>query len=190
MFAVEPRVPYIRFFDPQLVGLRDSSPHLPLREQIRELALGHASLEATRADGRAKRRAKHESAVARTHGEPLELVVDQDVWAIIPPIGVGSKLERHLAWWRVEKFDSRTGKVDIVYRGDMDVPYRASVHVRNTRPFAVVRPLDPPHLLVDEVFRSELSHCAVGRHVEPATVGAGGTRCRNRGGGEAISVGG
>jgi hypothetical protein len=155
LHGVEPSLPFTRFFNPDLDGLRDSSPHANLRSQVRELAFVHASTAVVREADRQAKRAKHEAAVAKTHGAELEWQPGDAVWAILPPVGVGSKLAQREAWsgpWEVVSFDSVSGKVELVYLSDTDARFEATVHVRNTRPFSAQRPLEPRHLLDESVF--------------------------------------
>lgn len=155
LHGVEPTLPFIRFFDPELSGARASSAQANLRSQVRELSMVHAATALTREEDRQAKRTKHEAAVARTHGAVVELQSGDAVWAILPPIGGGSKLEQHQAWsgpWEVVSFDSVTGKVELAYLSDSDARCQATVHVRNTRPFSATRPLEPRHLLDETVF--------------------------------------
>jgi hypothetical protein len=153
LHAVEPKPALAQFI--KLPEGNASSPLAPLREQVRELTTMHAALAAQREQERAAKRARHEQAFEQSHAPAVTLSVGDAVWAILPPVGVGSKLEQMQAWtgpWTVTAFDEQTGKVDIVYRADSDALATASVHVRNTRAFSATRPLDPPHLLDEAVF--------------------------------------
>jgi hypothetical protein len=122
---------------------------------VSELAKVHAALAAQREKERVEKRARHEQAFERSHAPAVAPQVGDAVWAILPPVGVGSKLEQMQAWsgpWSVTSYDAQTGKIGLEYRADSATPAKASVHVRNTRPFSATRPLDAPHLLDESVF--------------------------------------
>ena len=148
-FARSPHVPLALLVKSPFGNVRDTSVLKPLAQQFNELSSAFAAQAIVRNEQRVKERQQHERAFAAHRGPEIEPQPGDWLWARFPRSDVGTKSEARLAWsgpWQVVNFDDAHQRVDVQFVGVALGPHteyaRASVHVRNVRPYVSPRPLD------------------------------------------------
>jgi hypothetical protein len=131
-----------RFVDVDMAGLRASSRHASIREQLEGQERVHAQLARVRHEHHEQRRQKHGVDFARAHRADDAPVVGEWRWAVLPVDDVLAakdvKARRVSGPWQVAAYDATHGRVDLVLvdEAPSGMPARVAVHARRTWPFA------------------------------------------------------